>query len=86
LNTDQTGSSKLAIIKQGKVLDFIDGTTQRPKTPEQYVRQEIAKSLVGEYRYEKRDVEVGLTVRVASRKPRVNLRFIISVSFLCCFA
>jgi type I restriction enzyme M protein len=43
--------SKLAIIiQQGKVLDFIDGKTQRNETPEEYVRQEIAKSLVREYR------------------------------------
>ena len=38
--------SKLAIIvRQGKALDFIDGKTRRPETPEEYVRQEIAKSL-----------------------------------------
>ena len=36
--------SNLAIIvQQGKVLDFIDGHTQRQDTPEEYVRQEIAK-------------------------------------------
>ena len=33
------------IVQQGKVLDFIDGATQREETPEEYVRQEIAKSL-----------------------------------------
>jgi hypothetical protein len=50
----QPTQSKLAIIiQQGKVLDFIDGKTQRHETPEEYVRQEIAKSLVREYRYEK---------------------------------
>jgi len=39
-------TSKLAlIVQQGKVLDFIDGTTQREETPEEYVRQEIAKSI-----------------------------------------
>ena len=65
---------KLAIIiQQGKVLDFIDGKTQRPETPEEYVRQEIAKSLVREYRYEKADIEVEFVVRVGSRKPRADL-------------
>ena len=34
------------IVQQGKILDFIDGLTQRKETPEEYVRQEIAKSLV----------------------------------------
>jgi|SRR5579871_6659146 type I restriction enzyme M protein len=70
----QTPRSNLAIIvQQGKVLDFIDGKTQRPETPEEYVRQEIAKSLVREYRYEKADIEVEFVVRVGSRKPRADL-------------
>jgi type I restriction enzyme M protein len=70
----QPTQSKLAIIiQQGKVLDFIDGKTQRNETPEEYVRQEIAKSLVREYRYEKASVEVEFTVRVGTRKPRADL-------------
>lgn len=73
-NEGQAGASKLAIIvQQGKVLDFIDGKTQRTETPEEYVRQEIAKSLVREYGYAKADVEVEFTVRVGSKKPRVDL-------------
>lgn len=43
------------IVQQGKVLDFIDGLTQRNETPEEYVRQEIAKSLVREYAYPQTD-------------------------------
>jgi len=70
----QPTQSKLAIIiQQGKVLDFIDGRTQRNETPEEYVRQEIAKSLVREYRYEKASIEVEFTIRVGSRKPRADL-------------
>jgi type I restriction enzyme M protein len=66
--------SKLAIIiQQGKILDFIDGKTQRPDTPEEYVRQEIAKSLVREYRYDKACIEVEFTLRLGSRKPRADL-------------
>ena len=61
------------IVEQGKLLDFIDGRTQRNETPEEYVRQEIAKSLVREYRYAKADIEVEFTVRVGTRKPRVDL-------------
>lgn len=61
------------IVQQGKVLDFIDGRTQRHETPEEYVRQEIAKSLVREYSYPKRDIAVEFTVRVGSRKPRADL-------------
>jgi type I restriction enzyme M protein len=62
---DQSSQPKLAIIiQQGRVLDFIDGITQRPETPEEYVRQEIAKSLVREYRYEKADIEVEFVLSV----------------------
>jgi len=66
-------SNLAIIIQQGKILDFIDGQTQRRDTPEEYVRQEIAKSLVREYRYEKANIEVEFTLRLGSRKPRADL-------------
>ena len=61
------------IVEQGRTLDFIDGRTQRRETPEEYVRQEIAKSLVREYGYPKSDIEVEFTLRVGTRKPRADL-------------
>jgi len=61
------------IVQQGKVLDFIDGQTQRDETPEEYVRQEIAKSLVREYQYPKAAIAVELLLRLGSRKPRADL-------------
>jgi type I restriction enzyme M protein len=61
------------IVGQGKILDFIDGRTQRPDTPEEYVRQEIAKSLVREYRYSKADIEAEFIIRLGTRKPRADL-------------
>ena len=78
--TDQTDATtlptnKLAIIvQQGRILDFIDGHTQRRETPEEYVRQEIAKSLVREYRYDKASISVEFTLRLGSRKPRADHR------------
>lgn len=61
------------IIQQGKLLDYIDGVTQRSETPEEYVRQEIAKSLVREYGYEKHEITVEFILRLGSRKPRADL-------------
>ncbi len=61
------------IVQQGKVLDFIDGQTQRDETPEEYVRQEIAKSLVREYDYVKQEIAVEFVLRLGSRKPRADL-------------
>jgi type I restriction enzyme M protein len=61
------------IVQQGRVLDFIDGQTQRVETPEEYVRQEISKSLVREYDYPKADIAVEFVLRLGSRKPRADL-------------
>ena len=61
------------IVQQGKVLDFIDGLTQRNETPEEHVRQEIAKSLVREYRYSKANIAVEFVLRLGTRKPRADL-------------
>ena len=61
------------IVQQGRVLDFVDGLTQRLETPEEYVRQEIAKSLVREYRYSKLDLELEFTVPVGTRRPRADI-------------
>jgi len=61
------------IVQQGKVLDFIDGLTQRSETPEEHVRQEIAKSLVREYRYPKSHIAVEFPIQMGTRKPRADL-------------
>lgn len=61
------------IVQQGKILDYIDGQTQREETPEEYVRQEIAKSLVREYGYAKKDIAVEFVLRLGTRRPRADL-------------
>lgn len=70
---EQVAPIAAIIVEQGKTLDFIDGKTQRRETPEEYVRQEIAKSMVREYGYAKSDIEVEFTLRVGTRKPRADL-------------
>jgi type I restriction enzyme M protein len=62
-----------AIVPPGKVLDFIDGTTLRQDTPEEYVRQEILKSLIREYGYDKADVRVEFPIKFGSRRVRVDI-------------
>lgn len=71
LTTEQKPSA--IIVAQGKVLDFIDGITQREETPEEYVRQEIAKSLVREYRYSKRHIEVEFKLKIGSSRRGADL-------------
>ena len=66
-------SHTAVIVQPGMVLDYIDGVTQRPDTPEEHVRQEIAKSLVREYRYPKDQIGVEFTLHLGVRKPRADL-------------
>ena len=64
------------IVQQGKILDYIDALTQRKETPEEYVRQEIAKTLVREYDYEKQEISVEFTLRLGSRhEAEIGVRF-----------
>lgn len=71
--TEQANKPTAIIVQQGKVLDFVDGVTQRSETPEEHVRQEISKSLVREYKYPKSDIEVEYTVQIGTRKPRADI-------------
>lgn len=61
------------IVQQGRLLDFIDRVTQRLETPEEYVRQEIAKSLVREYGYPRSSIRIEFSLRLGSRKPRADI-------------
>lgn len=60
------------IVPQGKVLDFIDDTL-RAETPEEYVRQEIEKSLVREYQYPREEVRVEFKIKMGVAPKRVDL-------------
>ena len=74
VRTTRTVSGAAAVIvQQGRILDYIDGLTQRKETPEEYVRQEIAKSLVREYGFEKNEIAVEFGLRLGSRRPRADL-------------
>lgn len=60
------------IVPQGKILDFVDQTL-RNETPEEYVRQEIEKSLVREYLYPRTELRVEFAVKVGSSRKRVDI-------------
>jgi type I restriction enzyme M protein len=60
------------IVPPGKTLDFIDGTL-RNDTPEEYVRQEILKSLVREYKYRKEDIAVEWPLKIGSKRVRADI-------------
>lgn len=60
------------IVPQGKLLDFIDGKI-RNETPEEYVRQEIEKSLVREYRYGKEEMAIEFRLALGRATKRADI-------------
>lgn len=60
------------IVPQGKILDFIDETI-RNETHEEYVRQEIEKSMVREYRYPREEIAVEFRVKLGTASKRADL-------------
>lgn len=63
---------KAVLVPQGKILDFIDETI-RKETPEEYVRQEIEKSLIREYRYVRDEIAVEFGVKLGTARKRADL-------------
>lgn len=60
-------------IEPGKILDFIDGSTQRNDSPEEYVRQETLKSLVREYGYPKSCIDVEKSIKIGNSRRRIDI-------------
>lgn len=64
--------TKVVVIPEGKIYDYIDGTF-RNDTPEEYVRQNIEKRLVNEHKYKKDNIKIEYTLKIGSRKPRADI-------------
>lgn len=60
------------LVADESVIDFIDGT-RRKRTAEEYVRQNLARSLVQEYRYPREDIAVELPIKVGVARKRLDL-------------
>ncbi|MFY9585466.1 MAG: type I restriction enzyme HsdR N-terminal domain-containing protein [Candidatus Acidiferrales bacterium] len=59
-------------IPEGKVVDFLTGAHVND-TPEEYVRQNIEKALVRQYRYNPTDCEPEVSIRVGSSRRSVDI-------------
>lgn len=59
-------------VPEGKVTDFLTGKVVND-TPEEYVRQNIEKALVRQYKYSAKDCEPEFTIRVGSSRKRVDI-------------
>lgn len=65
-------AKRLITIPEGKVVDFIDRTL-RNNTPEEYVRQNIERSVVFEYRYPREEVAIEFRIKAGSSSKRVDI-------------
>lgn len=62
----------ITTIPDDTVIDFIDGKS-RKKTPEEYVRQNVERSLVQEYLYRREDIAVEYRIKIGSSRKAVDL-------------
>lgn len=65
-------SEDCEVVPDGKVIDFIDGKL-RNDTPEEYVRQNVEKSIVLEYQYPREEIRVEYGIKAGSKRPRVDI-------------
>lgn len=59
-------------VPEGKIADFLTGKLLRD-TPEEYVRQNIEKALVRQYKYPTTDCKPEFKIRVGSSNKRVDV-------------
>jgi type I restriction enzyme M protein len=59
-------------VPEGKVSDFLTGRVVRD-TPEEYVRQNIEKALVRQYKYDSADCEPEFSIKVGTSRKRVDI-------------
>lgn len=59
-------------VPQGKIVDFIDGAI-RDEKPEEYVRQEIEKSLIQEYGYLREDMAAEFRLKMGSARKSADI-------------
>lgn len=65
-------ATPIGAIPEGKVLDFLTGRLV-PDTAEEYVRQNIEKAVVRQYKYPAADCEPEFRIKMGSKKPGVDI-------------
>ena len=65
----------ISLIPSGKLRCVISGKL-RKDTPEENVRQRIARSLLDNYGYDKANIKVEFTINQGSKKPRACFKTI----------
>ncbi len=63
---------EVGVIPPGKIKCYITGKL-RKDTPEEHVRQEVARSLVEEYGYEKKNIEIEFGIQMGRAQKRADI-------------
>lgn len=69
---DAHKSGAILVVPPGKLRCFVTGML-RSDTPEEHVRQRMARSLVEEYGYSKGDLELERTIQIGRAKKRADI-------------
>ncbi|MFQ6018080.1 MAG: tetratricopeptide repeat protein [Kiloniellaceae bacterium] len=67
-NTAENLSEPVLLVPAGKLRCYVHSNTLRRDTPEEHVRQRVARSLVEEYGYSKRDLHLEFPIKVGSAR------------------
>lgn len=72
LKSKENEKEDFQVIPPGKIKCFITGNL-RKDTPEERVRQDVARSLVEEYGYEKEDIDIEFPVKMGRQRKRSDI-------------
>lgn len=67
------GNEPILLVPAGKIRCYIHTNVLRKDTPEEHVRQRVARSLVEEYGYAKSDIHLELPIKVGSARKQVDI-------------
>lgn len=71
---DPSGSSApIVLVPAGKIRCYVHPNILRKDTPEEYVRQRVARSLVEEYGYAKTELSLEFPIKVGSARKKVDI-------------
>ncbi len=73
MSTNTSAAQPVLLVPAGKIRCYIHEGVLRKDTPEEHVRQRVARSLVEEYGYDKKDVHIEFSVKLGSKKKRVDI-------------
>lgn len=68
-----TTTEPIVLVPAGKIRCYIHEGVFRKETPEEHVRQRVARSLVEEYGYDPADIHIEFSVKMASKRKAVDI-------------